>query len=70
MLQIVNRVCYTIAIVCIVAGVAYGLTLIWGDHWRKDAWRGLASLSVVFLGAVLTLSVNQIMLRNRGSDDA
>ena len=68
-LKIVNRICYTIAIVCITAGVVYGLMLIWGDHWRKDAWKGLASLAVVFLGAVMTLSVNQIMLRNRRSGD-
>lgn len=69
MLKIVNRICYTIAIICIIAGVVYGLILIWGDDWGKDAWKGLASLSVIFLGAVMTLSVNQIMLRNRRSID-
>jgi hypothetical protein len=69
-LKIVNRICYTIAIVCIVVGVVYGLALIWGDHWDKGAWKGLASLSVVFLGAVLTLSVNQLLLRSRRSGDA
>lgn len=69
-LRIINRICYTIAIVCIISGVVYALALIWGDHWRKDAWKGLATLSVVFLGAVMTLSVNQIMLRNNRSGDA
>jgi len=63
--KIVNRICYTIAIICIVVGVIYGLMLIWGDDWRRDAWRGLASLSIVFLASVLTLSVNQVYLRNR-----
>ncbi|MCE9603749.1 MAG: hypothetical protein K8U03_02475 [Planctomycetia bacterium] len=68
-LKIVNRICYTIAIVCIIAGVVYGLMLIWGDYWDKDAWKGLASLSVVLLGAVMTLSINQILLRNRHPGD-
>jgi hypothetical protein len=69
LLKIVNRTCYTIAIVCIIAGVAYCLMLIWRDEWPKDAWKGLASLAVVFLGAVMTLSVNQIFLRNRKPEE-
>jgi NADH:ubiquinone oxidoreductase subunit 2 (subunit N) len=62
-MQIVNRICYVIAIVCIIAGVAYGLTLVWVESWRVDAWKGLATLSIVFLGAIMTLSVNQVFMR-------
>jgi membrane protein YdbS with pleckstrin-like domain len=62
-MRIVNRICYVIAIICIIAGVAYGLTLVWVESWRENAWKGLATLSIVFLGSIMTLSVNQVFMR-------
>jgi len=64
-LKELNTICYTICIVCIIAGIGLALSLIWGDWENRIAWKGLMTVSVLFLGAALTLSVNKIIDRDR-----
>lgn len=57
-LRALNKICFTICIVCIVIGVVLGLSIIWVTHTSEFAWKGFATVSVVFLGAALTLGVS------------
>jgi hypothetical protein len=58
-LRALNKVCFTICIVCIVIGVVLGLALIWVSQSSEFVWKGFATVGVVFLGAALTLSVSK-----------
>jgi len=53
-----NKICFTICILCIVAGIVLGLALIWGSHDNAVMWKGLGTVSVLFVGSILTLVVN------------
>jgi hypothetical protein len=70
LLKTVNRVCYTICIASIFAAVTCGLFLVWGSLSSHDGWKYMATSLIVFFGAGATLSVNQVILRGRRSDDA
>ena len=62
-LKQLNLICYTICIVCVVAGIVFALTLIWGDLENKLAWKGFLTIGVFFLASALTLSVNKMIER-------
>ena len=62
-MKLLNTVCYTICIVCIIAGVLLSLVLIWGDIENKIAWKGFMTIGVFFLASTLTLSVNKVIER-------
>ena len=66
-LKPLNTICYTICIICIVAGVLFSLILIWGDIENKIAWKGFMTIGVIFLASTLTLSVNRMMTRSGDS---
>ena len=67
-LKRLNTICYTICIVCIVAGVVFALILIWGELENEIAWKGFMTIGVFFLGSALTLSVNKMLERKPGND--
>jgi type IV secretory pathway VirB2 component (pilin) len=69
MLTIVNRICYTICILCIIAGVVVGLMIIWGDRRDENHWKYMASLFVVFAASSLTMSVNRLLDKGRATPD-
>ena len=50
-------VCFTICLLCIVAGVIVSLMLIWGPEETNTLWRSLASIGVFFLASLLTIAV-------------
>lgn len=59
-LQVLNRICFTICIVCIILGTALGLAMIWGNfHGNEFVWKSWLTLAVLFLAAALTLSVSR-----------
>ncbi len=62
-LKQLNLICYTICIVCIIAGIVFALTLIWGDINNKLAWKGSLTIGVFFIASALTLSVNKMIER-------
>ncbi len=62
-LKHLNTICYTVCVVCIIAGVILALTLIWGGWENEIAWKGFMTIGVFFLASVLTLSVNQMIDR-------
>ena len=67
-LQRLNKVCFTICIVCIVLGVILSLASIWGDFRDEFVWKSWLTTGVLFLASALTLSVSK-MLGNRAARD-
>lgn len=59
-LQVLNRICFTICIICIVAGTVLSLAMIWWE--LRDAqivWKSWQTIAVLFLASALTLSVSK-----------
>lgn len=56
-----NKICFTVCILSIVAGMAISILAIWRVIGDLDiVYRSLATLGVLFLGSVLTVSVNHM----------
>jgi hypothetical protein len=60
-LQTLNKICFTVCIVCIATGIVISLGLIWFSHDDDVLWKGLGTVGVVFAGAALTLSVSRTL---------
>ena len=59
-LVFLNKICFTICIVCIVVATPLSLTLIWGEiHDSVFLWKSLQTVGVLFLASALTLSVSK-----------
>jgi hypothetical protein len=72
-LKTLNRICFMICIICIVAGIVLGLALIWGSPDSAVMWKGLGTVLILFTGSALTLAVSKTFGRksdSRSSDDA
>jgi hypothetical protein len=64
-----NRICFTVCIVCIIVGILIAMAMIWwtgGDN--EIAWKCLATVSILFLGASLMLSVSKTFDRTLPDD--
>ncbi|SEI70231.1 hypothetical protein SAMN05421831_1085 [Allopseudospirillum japonicum] len=59
-LKTLNRVCFTICILCIVAGVVLSLAIIWGEIEDEIVWKTWLTLGIFFLGAAATLTVSRL----------
>jgi hypothetical protein len=63
-----TRICFTICIICIVAGTVLSLVMIWGElHDNATVWKCWLTLATFFLAAALTMSVSKA-LRWRAKD--
>lgn len=61
-LQHLNKICFTICIVCIVLGTVLSLAMIWGDIRDNDfVWKSWLTIAVLFLASALTLSVSKAL---------
>jgi len=68
--SMLNKVCFTISIVCIVVGMVLGLSLIWVSGSSEVVWKGLATSSVVFLASSATLAVSKAFQGKPASDSS
>ncbi len=57
-LRFLNKICFTICIVCIVIGLVFGITLIWVSANSQIVWKGLLTVALVFVAAALTMTVS------------
>jgi hypothetical protein len=61
-LQFLNRVCFTICIVCIVLGTVLSIAMIWGEIRDSSVvWKSWLTIGVFFLASALTLSVSKTL---------
>lgn len=59
--EIINKFCFAICILCIVGATTVSIFGIWGVVANTDLiWKSLATIGVVFLSGVLTVSVNKM----------
>ena len=64
-----NKICFTICIVCIVLGTVLSLAMIWSEiSDREFVWKSWLTIGVFFLASALTLSVSKA-LGGRASRD-
>jgi hypothetical protein len=68
-LERLNQICFTICIVCIVAGTVLSLVMIWGElHDNEFVWKSWLTIAVFFLAGALTLSVSKTLAWRRKDD--
>ncbi len=61
-LQKLNKICFTICIICIVAGAVLSLAMIWLElQNEKFVWKSWLTIGVFFLASALTLSVSKTL---------
>ena len=55
-----NRICFTICIVCIILGTVLGMAMIWGNIRDNEfVWKSWLTIGLLFLASALTLSVSR-----------
>ena len=63
MIPALNKICFTVCIVCIVLGTVLGLAMIWGDLRSQEfVWKAWLTIGIFFLASALTLSVSKTYL--------
>ncbi len=60
-LSLLNRICWTICVVCIVAGTALSLSMIWGSYQNESLWKAWTSIGVLFIASAATLIVSKVV---------
>ncbi len=61
-MKIINTICFTVCLVCIVGGITISILAIWNVVETSDFfWRSLMTLAVLFVGSILTVMVNSFM---------
>ena len=58
-LSMLNRICWTVCIVCIIAGTALTFFMIWGKPENEFVWKAWTSMAVLFFASAATLVVNR-----------
>jgi hypothetical protein len=68
--QYLNKVCFTICIVCIVLGAVLSLAIIWGEIGDNSlVWKSWLTIGVFFLASALTLSISKTLGGKAKQDD-
>lgn len=57
-LQVLNRICFAICMISIVAGSVLALSMIWNEYSSEFLWKSWLSVGVLFLASALTLAVS------------
>jgi len=67
-LQSLNKLCFTICIVCIVVGTILSMAMIWLEISDNPfVWKSWLTIGVLFLASAVTLSLNKT-LGGRGGE--
>lgn len=66
--QVVNRVCYALSIISIVAATGLSIAIIWASQSRDTFCRALATVAVVFVASLITMAVNNSLADFATSD--
>lgn len=67
-LKALNRICFTICIICIVAGTALTFTMIWVTYDSEFLWKAWLSLGVLFFASLATWVVSQLLGGGRSGE--
>ena len=58
-LSVLNRLCWTICIVCIVSGTALSISMIWGAYQSDTLMKAWSTIGVLFFASAATLIVSK-----------
>jgi hypothetical protein len=66
MYRIINRICFVVCVLCIVAGSTVSILAIW-DVVDAEAtlWKALSTFTVIFFASLLAVLVNRMLLEPR-----
>jgi hypothetical protein len=59
--QVLNRVCFTICIICIAAGTVFSLILIWTPYESDVLLKLYGTILVLFFASAATLIVSRVV---------
>jgi hypothetical protein len=59
--QVLNRVCFTICIICIAAGTVFSLSMIWAPYGNEVLLKTWATIIVLFFASAATLLVSRVV---------
>jgi hypothetical protein len=65
-LTVLNKLCWTLCIICIVAGTALSLSMIWGAYQSEFLWKAWTSIAVLFFASSATLIVSKVVTGRSG----
>jgi uncharacterized membrane protein YhaH (DUF805 family) len=60
-LTVLNKICWTLCIISIVAGTALSFSMIWVTHDSEFLWKAWLSIAVLFFASIATLVVSRVM---------
>ena len=60
-LTVLNRICWTICIISIVAGTALSFSMIWGNYESEFLQKAWLSIGVLFFASTATLVVSKVL---------
>lgn len=60
-LTALNRICWTICIVCIVTGTALSLSMIWTKYQPEFLMKAWSTMGVLFFASAATLIVSRVL---------
>ena len=66
-LSVLNKVCWTVCIVCIIVGTVLSFTMIWATFPPESQfmWKAWTSVAVLFFASSATLVVSKVLGRNK-----
>ena len=65
-----NKVALAIALICVAGGTGIAVLAIWGFIGDTGiVWRALATLGVIFLATILTVTVNNMLGSRKERED-
>lgn len=69
-LQHLNKICFTICIVCIVLGTVLSLAMIWGEIRAEEfVWKSWLTIVVLFVASAMTLTVSKSLSERARNND-
>jgi hypothetical protein len=59
-LQLLNTICFTVSVVCIVLGTVFAISMIWADYSNEFLWKSWGTIAVLFCASALTLLISKM----------
>jgi hypothetical protein len=66
-MKALKTICYTICIICIMAGTVLTFSMIWGPYENAVLWKAWLSMGVLFFASAGTLVVSNLLGGKAGS---
>jgi len=68
--QLLNRICFTICIICIIGGTVLSLSMIWYTHESEFLVKAWGTMGVLFFASLMTMLVAKIVGGKSGGQPA